>query len=292
MYRLNTVLLLFITLTVNAGTSSDSEWPIHEPPIIQMLQSKELVRLDAPEARQGVAVDAKHYYAIGNYEIAKYSRNKHQRVARWRGAKGGPVTHLNSCFVDKDELVCAHSNYPNVPFANSVEWYDRATLQPKRSKSLGVMDEGSLVWLDKISDGWIVGLAHYNNAKGLGFKDNRYATIERYDSQWRRTGGWAFPEALLQHISPKAASGGALGPDGYLYVMGHDYKEMYVLGKPLLGPTLVHFATIAIDAEGQAFDFDEDASRNVCAISRPNKQIRCFELPNVAANPKQYLPLR
>lgn len=283
-------LLLLSTTPALADDDVPGDWPVYQPPAVQQLQAQEVARINAPEARQGVAVDRDHYYAVGNHVIAKYARATGDRVALWRGARGGPVIHLNACLVDGGELACAHSNYPHVPFANSVEWYDRKTLQPTRSKSLGVMDEGSLVWFDHVPEGWIVGLAHYSGEKGLGFKDSRFASVELYDPQWRRIGGWALPETLLDRIAPKAASGGAIGPGGYLYVMGHDLPEMYVLGKPLAGPTLVHIATIAIEAEGQAFDFDESRPGEVCAISRPNAQIRCFRLPNVAGNLEFYKP--
>ena len=292
MYRLSCLLfvLFLVAVPVSAGRDWPADWPVYEPPVVQLLQAEETKRLQAPEARQGVAVDKDHYYAVDNFSIAKYSRATGQRIALWRGARGGPVVHLNSCLVDGEDLACAHSNYPHVPFANSVEWFDRETLQPSRSKSLGVMDEGSLVWFDRLPEGWIVGLAHYSGDKGLGFKDNNFAAVELYDPQWHRIGGWALPQTLLQRIAPKAASGGAIGPEGYLYLMGHDRPEMYVLGKPLAGASLIHVATISIAAEGQAFDFDESEPASVCAISRPNGQIRCFRLPAVTHNPKSYLP--
>ena len=283
-------LLLLAAAPVAAQHGEADDWPVYQAPVVQQLEAQEIARVDAPEARQGVAVDSDFYYAVDNFRIAKYARATGERVALWRGARGGPLIHLNSCMVDGDELACAHSNYPHVPFANSVEWFDRETLQPSRSKSLGVMDEGSLVWFDRVAEGWVVGLAHYEGEKGLGFKDNRFAAVELYDPQWRRIGGWALPHALLDRIAPKAASGGAIGPDGYLYLMGHDHPEMYVLGKPLAGGTLVHIATIAIAAEGQAFDFDESMPGTVCAISRPNSQIRCFELPEVEHDAAKYRP--
>jgi len=211
-------------------------------------------------------------------------------VALWRGPRNGPIIHLNSCFVEGEELACAHSNHPRLPFANSIEYYDRNTLEPIRSHSLGVMDEGSLVWFDRVPDGWIVGLAHYNDETGIPFKDNSFAAIELYDPQWRRMGGWALPPTLVERMAPQAASGGATGPGGYLYLMGHDRPEMYVLAKPKSGPYLIHIATIAIAAEGQAFDLDESDPGSVCAISRPSREIRCFRLPSVAENREAYLP--
>jgi len=264
--------------------AEEHDWP----PPVQALSAQETVRLAAPEAKQGVAVDEDYYYAVGNQVIAAYSRSTLEREFLWRGASAGPIIHLNACLVDGDELACAHSNYPGVPFANSIEWYRRGSLQPSRSRSLGVMDEGSLVWMDRVPEGWIAGLAHYDGKGGLSFKDHSFSTVELYDPDWRRLGGWALPESVVERIAPKAASGGAIGPDGYLYLMGHDRPEMYVLGKPLAGPSLVHIATIAIDAEGQAFDFDESDPGALCAISRPNREIRCFRVPQVQDNPAAY----
>ena len=137
--------LLPLLLLASSPLAAASEEPATIPPGLQLLQSEEVDRLDAPEARQGAAVDGENYYAIGNYQIARYKRATHQRQQVWRGDEGGPFIHLNSCFVDGEELACAHSNYPQLPFANSVEWFDRTTLRHTRSKSLGVMDEGSLV---------------------------------------------------------------------------------------------------------------------------------------------------
>ena len=83
-------------------------------------------------------------------------------------------------------------------------------------------------------------------------------------------------------MQPYAASGGALGKDGLLYLTGHDRKEMYVLAAPKLGPKLIHIATISIDIEGQAFHWDKSAEHpTVYGISRPNSEVRAFELPDV-----------
>jgi len=44
---------------------------------------QEIGRYKAEEARQGVAVDARHIYVIDNREIGKYERTTLTRVARW-----------------------------------------------------------------------------------------------------------------------------------------------------------------------------------------------------------------
>lgn len=265
----------------SAQRSWPADWPVYEPPQVQPLSAVETFRLKAPEAGQGVAVDRDSIYAIGNFVIARYDRKTGERTAMWRGPRGGLIGHLNACFVEKQQLWCANSNHPRLPFANSIEIFDADTLKHVRSIPLGIMDEGSLVWFDRMGQDWLVGLAHYNDETGLGFKDNRFAGVAIHDDRWRRIGGLALPASIVDRMAPQAASGGALGPDGLLYIMGHDRPEMYVLARPLMGPYMLHIATIAIDAEGQAFDFDESQPGHVCAISRPFREVRCFKMPRV-----------
>lgn len=273
--------LASISQTVDAQRRFPEDWPVYTPPPVQQLKATETARFPAPEAGQGVAVDKEHVYAVGNFVIARYDRATGVREAIWRGARGGLIGHLNACYVATGELWCANSNHPRLPFANSIEIFDAATLDHKRTIPLGIMDEGSLVWFDRMGKDWIVGLAQYNDETGLAFKNNTFAGVQLHDDRWRRLGGWALPESVIALMAPQAASGGALGPDGLLYLMGHDRPEMYVLARPRMGPYLIHVATIAIAAEGQAFDFDESRPSEVCAISRPAREIRCFRLPEV-----------
>ncbi len=275
-----------------AAAQLPADWPVYEAPVVQELRAEEIGRYKALEAGQGAAVDRKHVYALFNFGVGKYRRSDGEKVAEWRGARGGLIGHLNSCLILAKELWCANSNHPKLPFANSIERFDPETLKHAGTTPLGVMDEGSLVWFDTVPEGWIVGLAHYNDETGLPFKDNTHAGVFLYDAQWRRIGGWALPASIIERMAPQAASGGAIGPDGLLYLMGHDKPEMYVLARPAMGPTLIHVATIAIDAEGQAFDFDESAPRDVCAISRRNREVRCFRLPAVRLDAADARPFK
>ncbi len=278
-----TLILLGLASTAHAQEATDrwAGWPVYEPPAVQSLAAVETARWPAQEANQGAAATAADVYAVGNFVIARYDRATGQREALWRGPRGGLIGHLNACFAQAEELWCANSNHPRLPFANSIEIFGAENLEHRRSIPLGIMDEGSLVWFDRLGEGWIVGLAHYNDETGLPFKDNSFAGVFLYDASWRHTGGWALPPAIVERMAPQAASGGAIGPDGLLYVFGHSRPEMYVLARPPMGPYLLHIATIAIDAEGQAFDFDESRPGEICAISRPGRQIRCFRLPDV-----------
>jgi hypothetical protein len=233
----------------------------------------------APEADQGVAVDAQHFYPVDNTVIAKYDRATGALVARWGAPKNGLVRHLNSCFEESGRLLCANSNYSETPHGSSVEIFDTRSMQHVDTHSLGMTEEGSLTWFDHYHGGWIAGFAHYTDNGGLKFKDHTFSSVVTYDAHWRRTGGWLFPKPVVERMAPYAASGGAIGPDGLLYILGHDRPEMYVLAKPVMGPTLIHIATIDIEAEGQAFAFAE--GHTIFAIDRRNGAVRQISLPAI-----------
>ena len=258
--------------------------PAWTPPAVQTGAATLVRSYPAIEAGQGAAVDARHIYAIVNSAIGQYDKASGALVRRWAQARDGLIRHINSCFAEGSRLWCANSNFPEVPMASSVEVFDTATLTHVESHSLGLQDEGSLVWFDRLGDGWIAGFAHYDERGGLPFKGSPYASVVTYDGQWRRTGGWMLPASVQTRMAPHAASGGAIGPDGLLYVMGHSRPELYVLAKPRQGPVLLHLATFDIAAEGQAFAWDKTAPRGIAAISRPGREVRVFDLPPVAAD--------
>ncbi len=135
----------------------------------------------------------------------------------------------------RGKLWCANSNYSLTPMGSSVEVFDTATMTHVDSHSLGMLDEGSLTWFDRYRGGWMAGFAHYDDEWRPPFKDHRFSSVVTFDAEWRRTGGWLFPATMLERMAPYAASGGAIGPDGWLYLLGHDRSEMYVVGAPADG---------------------------------------------------------
>jgi hypothetical protein len=275
------LLLLLLAPVAARGQVDLRSVPTYEPPEPVQLRATTLRSFPAAEALQGVAVDAEHVYAVVNFAIGKYDRTTGERVGGWVGPRRGLIGHLNSCFEESGLLWCANSNHPEVPMASSVEVFDTRTMEHHQSHSLGLMDEGSLTWFVRLDEGWIAGFAHYNDETGEPFKSNAYSGVHTFDNRWRRTGGWRLPPALVERMDPQAASGGAIGPDGLLYVFGHHEPELYVLAKPAMGPTLLHVATIALEAEGQAFAFDPTEDDVIWAISRPNREVRAIRLPEV-----------
>jgi hypothetical protein len=244
---------------------------------------------DAPEARQGVAADGRHLYAIVNTAIGKYERASGRLVARWAGSRGGLIRHLNSCTIVAAELLCANSNHPETPMASSIEWFDLATLAHRRSHPLGLMDEGSLTFVEPLGQNpwgaaYLAGFAHYSDETGHGFKSHDFSSLILLDPAFRRVGGFTIPPAIRARMRPQAASGGAIGPDGLLYLFGHTLPELYVLGKPAMGPELIHLATIDLDAAGQAFMFLRGEGRRIVAIDRPTGTMRQFLLPEIGSS--------
>lgn len=267
--------------------------PTYQAPDVQRLAARTVRVYQAPEADQGVAADALHFFAVDNTVIAKYETATGKALGKWMGPVGGLIRHLNSCLVDAGRLWCANSNYSQTPMGSSVEVFDTTTLDHVDTHSLGMTEEGSLTWLDRYRGGWVAGFAHYDEDGRLSYKDHAFSSVVTFDADWRRTGGWLFPASALARMAPHAASGGAIGPDGWLYLLGHDRPEMYVVGRPPMGPTLIHIATIDLEAEGQAFSWAHDGSRTIFAIDRRKGLVRRIEVPMVTISDRRAaLPLR
>jgi hypothetical protein len=223
-------------------------------------------RLPAPEARQGVAVGEHDLYAIANYRIARYDKRTGEKRASWEGDKLR-YPHLNSCAVIGRDLVCALSNFPAVPQWSSVEFFDPVTLAHRRTVSLG-QGIGSLTWVDRHDGAWWVMFANYDGKGAEPGRDHRHTLLVRFDDEWRRTQSWALPPSILERIAPMSISGGGWGPDGRLYLTGHDRPEMYAVTLPAGGAILDHVGTIPIEAAGQAIDWDEAQSGMLYGIDR------------------------
>ncbi|WP_091742668.1 hypothetical protein [Phenylobacterium immobile] len=234
-------------------------------------------RYPAPEARQGVAVDARFVYAVANSTIAKYDKQTGAKVGEWKGDRAR-FPHINSCSLIAKELVCASSNFPAAPHWSAVEIYDPATMTHRRSVPLGP-GTGSVTWVEWKDGAWYTAFANYDGKGGEAGRDHTATALIRYDAKWRRTGGWLFPASVLARMAPMSSSGGGFGPDGRLYVTGHDNAELYVLELPKDGAVLDHVATLPIEAEGQAIDWDEGQPWMLYGISRKGGEILAMKVP-------------
>jgi hypothetical protein len=228
---------------------------------------EELRRFKAEEAHQGVAVDAQHFYAISNQAIGKYLKKNGKRVGGWKGEKGGRITHLNAGLVLDGKLYCAHSNYPAMPMRSSVEIWDTATLQHVESIDLSSV-AGSLTWVDARDGKWFACFAQYAKTG-----DPAKTRVVSFDSKWRKLAELKFPAELIAKFGGNSSSGGSFGPGGHLFITGHDAPELYVLDLPDNGTTLTWQATIAIQAQGQAFAWDRGEAGVLYAIGRKSREV-------------------
>lgn len=246
------------------------------------LVATELNRWHVLEANQGAAVDAEHFYGIGNHALVKHRKDTGERVAEWFGPRGGPIVHFNAGWVEGERLVVAHSNYPQMPMAASLETHDTRTLQPVESHSFG-MQLGNLNWVVRHKGYWWACFANYSNQGAVpGFAQSA-THVTQYDDNWQQLQSWLFPPQVNTAWAESSCSGGDFGDDGLLYVSGHDAAELYVLRLPRQGVTLEYVTTIDVPFEGQSWAWDRSmpGERVIYGISRARQEIIAAQIPPV-----------
>jgi hypothetical protein len=245
-----------------------------------LLQAAEPLRTwQAPEARQGVAVDAAHFYAVSNSAIARHDRATGRREVVWRGDPRR-FPHINSCAVVRAELVCAASNYPKTPMQSRVEVFDPVRMQHLRTIDLGGQG-GSLTFVEWRDGVWWAGFANYDGRGGEPGRDHRATKLMTFDTQWRPLATWTLPVAVLDRLKPYGVSGGAFGAGGLLYVTGHDRPELYALKAPPGGGVLTFVATVETPMNGQAIAIDPKDDCLMFGIRRRSRQVVAMRLPAV-----------
>lgn len=236
-------------------------------------------RIPAVEARQGVAASKRYLYAVEKTSLGRYDRVTGKRLASWSGDPRN-FRHLNSCTLANGELVCAASNYPDLPRSSSVEYFDAETLQPLRSHRFGQV-HGALTWIDYHQGKWWACFGNYDPPLGQPGRDQRATVLVRYSPRFQEERSWRFPDEVLARFAPMSASGGDWGHDGLLYVTGHDKHEIYAFTVPEHGDRLILVATLPTVTGGQAFDWDPDDDRLLWSVDRKARQIVASRIPEV-----------
>jgi len=243
-----------------------------------------MARWVVAEASQGVAVDAAHFYGIGNRVLVKHRKDNGQRVAAWRSPESGRIIHLNSGYVEGGRLVLAHSNYPHRPPVSSIEYHDARTLRPVESRLLGA-SEGSLTWVVRRAQSWWACFAFYGASGAQAGRGQDSTYLGQFDERWRMLRSWRFPRRFIASWGSGSCSGGDWGDDGLLYATGHDAPELHVMRLPGQGDVLEHVTTIAVPFEGQGWAWDRSAGgeRVIYGISRARKEVIAARIPGVSA---------
>ena len=236
---------------------------------------KEFVKIkqfNAPEARQGVAVDADYIYVVGTQEIGKYDKQTFKLVKKWNGKKDGKIIHLDSGVIVDGKLYCSHSNYPQIPMTSSVEIWDAKNLEHIGTHSFGI-GWGSCTWIDKYDGYWWAGFAHYGKWKAEAGTDEKWTTVVKFDDHWRQIEAWVFPEEILEKFIPMSNSGGSWGPDGLLYCTGHDGAEVYAMKLPEAGSVLELVETLPIEIFGQGIAWDHSEANHLYGLVKGERKV-------------------
>jgi hypothetical protein len=244
---------------------------------------------DAPAARQGIAVDASHFFAVDNRRIAQHDKATGALVRQWPDtpAESGLI-HLDSATILDGKLYAAHSNYPQSPMQSSIEIWDAATLQRWGTHDFGVL-LGSLTWIDFHDGYWWGTFGNYDQVPPGAtepYGTTAATTLVKLDAAFRVLQQWRFPPALHARFTPMSNSGGSWGPDGYLYVTGHDHPELYVLAVPADADEVQWLATVSLPGiEGQGIAWDRSApGRLLWGINRARARVLVYEIPRVTTS--------
>lgn len=243
-----------------------------------------VLRFHAEEARQAVAVDAAHFYAIDDRRIGKYAKATGERVASWEERPDGPIVHLNSGIVRDGRLHCAHSNYPALPMRSSIESFDADTLAHLASRDLGLLP-GSATWVDRRDGLTFVGLGNYAGRGGAAERGPEHSAVARFDADWRPLASLRFPEEVIRRFGTRSNSGGAFGPEGLLYATGHDAPELYLLRVPAAGAALELVAILPAPASGQGIAWDPSEPELLWTIRREAREVVASRLRGGAPTP-------
>ena len=220
----------------------------------------ETERFSARYAVQGVAVDAKHVYAIENTHITKFTKQG-DSLTTWSAPKGERFRHINYGIVLGSKLYCAASNFPLYPMTSSVEIFDTKTMTHIGTHSFGI-DYGSLTWIIPTKGGWYAFFAHYTRpaSKTKTTDDfNCLSQLVKFDKKWQKLEAWTIPSEILDELGTTSLSGGILVGDVF-YCTGHDSFEMYQLRIPKSGSALELTGRVKVPFFGQAPAIDRDGS--------------------------------
>jgi hypothetical protein len=231
---------------------------------------EQLAEHRVPEANQGVGVDERHFYAVDNRAIGKYDKATGKPVKRWEAAAEAPIVHLDSAMVMDGKLYAAHSNYPGWPMTSSVEIFDADTMEHVGTHSFGVR-WGSLTWIDWHDGHWWMTFANYDQRIGPGrtaYGGKANTVVIEMTAGFEPVRSWSLPKEVLDRFEEMSNSGGSWGPDGYLYISGHDPAELYKMTVPKTGSVLELTEIVPLNIRGQGIAWDRSQPGVIYGILR------------------------
>ncbi|MEE2685530.1 MAG: endonuclease [Planctomycetota bacterium] len=213
----------------------------------------------APEAHQGVAASRQHVFAVTNRTVALYDRRTGKRL----GLSTGEAMHLNSGFVWKGRVLCAHSNYPLQPEKSEVKVFDPVTLELATLINFGDYG-GSLTWIVRRRGHWLCNFARYD-------ENNSETFLVEFDAGFNELRRWTYPQSVIGKLGKYSLSGGVWSR-GELLVTGHDDPVAFRVRIPRQGTELEQVGSYAVPFTGQGFAVDPVGS-GLVGISRARHEV-------------------
>lgn len=81
----------------------------------------------------------------------------------------------------------------------------------------------------------------------------------RFADDWRIAEAFVYPDELVDRFEELSNSGGSWGPDGHLYITGHDLGKAYAMLLPEAGSVMRWVDTVTLDVRGQCIAWDRSA---------------------------------
>lgn len=215
--------------------------------------------LKSEHATQAAAATDKHVFAVSSTQVAMYDRQTGKLLA----VSEGKAEHLNSAFVWKGKVYCAHSNYPKKPETSEVRVYD-----PETNKLTVFHDfkdpPGSLVWNVHDCKNWWCCFAHYQ-------ADNAKTILVKMTDEFKELQRWTFPKTVVDDWDKMSASGG-IWEGETLLVSHHHFKVLYRLKLPKDGTELELVEALACPFPGQGIAADPKTG-GLVGIDRGAKKV-------------------
>jgi hypothetical protein len=128
-----------------------------------------------------------------------------------------------------------------------------------------------LTWADFHAGFWWMTFANYDRPFGPNKTPYGYKAatqLIKLTTDFRMVESWVLPKMLLEKFEDMSNSGGSWGPDGFLYLTGHDPAELYRVKLPSAGSVLEVVDVIPMNIRGQGIAWDRSERGVIYGIVR------------------------
>ncbi len=130
---------------------------------------------------------------------------------------------------------------------------------------------GSLTWVDWHDGHWWMTFANYEQKIGPGqtpYGHKANTLVVQLTRDFQPVQSWTLPKEVLDRFEDMSNCGGSWGPDGLLYLSGHDTAEVYKMTLPQAGSVLKLVEIVPMNIRGQGIAWDRSQPGTIYGIAR------------------------